>query len=49
MSLYRRGNVWWFKFRFEGQVIRESANTSSKSLARDAERAQQWFLSSKNH
>ena len=38
MSLYRRGNVWWFKFRFEGQVIRESANTNSKSLARDAER-----------
>ena len=38
MSLYRRGAVWWFKFRFEGQVIRESANTNSKSLARDAER-----------
>ena len=39
MSVYRRGNVWWFKFRFEGQVIRESANTTSKTLARDAERA----------
>jgi integrase len=39
MSLYKRGNVWWFKFRFEGQVIRESANTTSKTLARDAERA----------
>src|SRR5438445_482343 len=39
MALYKRGNVWWFKFRFEGQVIRESANTNSKSLARDAERA----------
>jgi hypothetical protein len=39
MSLYKRGNVWWFKFRFEGQVIRESANTASKTLARDAERA----------
>jgi integrase len=38
MSLYKRGSVWWFKFRFEGQVIRESANTDSKSLARDAER-----------
>lgn len=39
MGVYRRGRVWWFKFRFEGQVIRESANTNSKSLARDAERA----------
>jgi hypothetical protein len=37
MALYKRGNVWWFKFRFEGQVIRESANTNSKSLARNAE------------
>lgn len=39
MAVYRRGKVWWFKFRFEGQVIRESANTNSKTLARDAERA----------
>src|SRR5215472_3498861 len=39
MSVYKRGNIWWFKFRFEGQVIRESANTTSKTLARDAERA----------
>jgi integrase len=36
--LYKRGRVWWFKFRFEGQVIRESASTSSKTLAREAER-----------
>jgi len=39
MSLYKRGDKWWFKFRFEGQVIRESAKTTSKSVARDAERA----------
>ena len=39
MALYKRGNVWWFKFRFEGQVIRQSANTSSQTLARQAERA----------
>jgi integrase len=31
--------TWWFKFRFEGQVIRESANTESKTLAREAERS----------
>jgi integrase len=38
LSLYKRGDVWWFKFRFEGQVIRESAKTGSKTVARDAER-----------
>jgi len=37
--LQMQRHVWWFKFRFEGQVIRESANTNSKTLARDAERA----------
>lgn len=39
MSLYRRGKVWWFKFRFQGQQIRESAKTTSKTVAREAERA----------
>jgi integrase len=39
MSLYRRGRVWWFKFQFQGQAIRDSAKTRSKTIARDAERA----------
>ena len=39
MSLYKRGGVWWFKFRFGGQEIRESAKTSSKTVARDAQNA----------
>src|SRR5215469_10018129 len=39
MAVYRRGKVWWFKFSFEGQVVRESANTKSKQLSREAERA----------
>jgi integrase len=39
VSVFRRGEVWWFKFRFQGQVIRESASTKSKTLAREAERA----------
>lgn len=36
--LYRRGDVWWYKFRFAGRLFRESAKTSSKALARRAER-----------
>ena len=39
MSVYRRGDVWWYKFRFAGQMIRESSKSNSKTLAKDAERA----------
>src|SRR5215469_10146001 len=39
MSLYKRGDVWWYKFRFAGQVIRESSKSESKTVAKEAERA----------
>jgi integrase len=39
MSVYKRGNVWWYKFRFAGQMIRESSKSESKTVARDAERS----------
>jgi len=39
VSVYRRGDTWWYKFRFAGQTIRETAKTSSKTVAREAERA----------
>jgi integrase len=38
MSLYKRGNVWWYHFRFGGQEIQESSKSKKKTLARDAER-----------
>jgi hypothetical protein len=31
VSVYKRGDVWWYKFVFNGQVIRESAKTNSKN------------------
>jgi integrase len=37
--VYKRGKVWWFEFIFNGQRIRESAKTSSKRVAEEAERA----------
>ena len=37
VSVYKRGDVWWYKFRFAGQVIRESSKSESKSVAKDAE------------
>ena len=39
MSLYKRGDVWWFKFRFAGQVVRESSKSKSKTVAGNAERS----------
>jgi len=39
MSLYKRGDVWWYKFFFNGQLIRESAKTNSRTVAKDAERS----------
>ena len=39
MSVYKRGGVWWYKFRFACQVIRESSRSASRTVARAAERA----------
>jgi integrase len=39
VSLYKRGDVWWYKFRFAGQIIRESSKSASKTLAKEAERS----------
>jgi integrase len=39
LSVYRRGDIWWYKFRFAGQMIRESSKSESKTVGKDAERA----------
>ena len=40
MSLYKRGEVWWYKFRFGGgQVIRETSKSESRTVAKEAERS----------
>lgn len=33
MSLYRRGNVWWYKFNFQGVTVRESSGLTNKEAA----------------
>ncbi len=41
MAVYRPtkdSKVWWYDFIFEGQRVRESAKTRSKTVARDAEK-----------
>jgi len=38
VSVYKRGGVYWYKFLFQGQLIRETTRTNSKTVAREAER-----------
>src|ERR1700677_2473240 len=35
--VYRRGMTWWYEFSFQGQRIRESAHTTSKTIGKQAE------------
>lgn len=37
MSLFKRGNIWWYKFWFSPMRVRESSKTTSKTLAKAAE------------
>ena len=38
--VYQRGKqgFWWYRFRFGGRIVHESAKTTSKTVAREAER-----------
>ena len=38
MALYKRGGVWWYSFVYAGKRIQESANTSRKTIATEAEK-----------
>ncbi len=35
--LYRRGKIWWYKFKFAGRLFQESTKSTSKEVARRAE------------
>src|SRR5580692_2751338 len=37
MALFRRGDTWWYEFLFARQRVRESAKTTSKTVAKQAE------------
>ena len=39
MSLYKRGDVYWYEFRFNGARVQESAQTGNKDAARQIEAA----------
>lgn len=37
MAVFKRGEIWWYKFYFAGRPIRESSKSTSKTLAKAAE------------
>ena len=37
MSLFPRGDIWWYEFWFAGRRIRESSKSPSKTVAKNAE------------
>ena len=38
MAVFRRGEIWWYEFLFARRRIRESAKTTSKTVAKQAEK-----------
>lgn len=44
MAVYRRGKIWWFKFTWNGEAIRESTKQSNKRVAEQMEAARKTAL-----
>lgn len=44
MSVYKRGEVYWFKFTWKGQLIRESTKQGNQRVARQMEAARRTQL-----
>ena len=38
MAVFKRGKTWWYEFIFAGRRVRESAKTTSKTVAKEAEK-----------
>lgn len=44
MAVYKRGGVWWYSFIYAGKRVQESAKTSRKTVAVEAERGRRLEL-----
>src|SRR5450755_3102353 len=44
MSIYKRGQIYWYKFTFNGEAIRESTRQKNQHIARDMESAHRTSL-----
>ena len=37
MAVYRRGKIWWYKFNWNGESVRESTKQTNKRVAEQIE------------
>src|ERR1700727_2213475 len=44
MAVYKRGNVWWYRFTWNGEAIRESTKHTNKRVAEQIEAAHKTSL-----
>ena len=44
MAIYKRGQIYWYKFTFNGEAIRESTRQKNQNTARDMEAAHRTSL-----
>jgi integrase len=44
MGVYKRGGVWWYKFKFDGESVRESTKQTNKRVAEQIEAAKKTAL-----
>src|SRR6266700_8061424 len=44
MSLYKRGDVYWYKFMWKGELVRESTKQGNDKVARQIEAAHKTSL-----
>src|SRR5262249_41785214 len=44
MSIYKRGQVYWYKFMWQGKLVRESTNQGNDKVARQMEAAHRTSL-----
>jgi hypothetical protein len=44
MATYQRGKYWWYRFRFAGERIDEPTKSTSRTVAKEAERQHRKIL-----
>jgi hypothetical protein len=44
MAVYKRGRVWWYRFTWRGEALRESTKQSNKRVAEQIEAAHKTSL-----
>ena len=44
MAVYKRGKIWWYKFNWNGEAIRESTKQTNKRVAETMEAAHRTAL-----